>query len=200
MKSRIACPVFESSKYPYHGLGFKFGDPFALSYKFYPNKNLSFAVDFGKSSSGLYTRYFREKFQEHASAGDTLSENASVNYSSHQVKSDIIWELKMLYHIEASKVSPGLQIYVGAGWEWKNTRLNYAYFYNSITANGEPINDFRLSAQRRFTMGPQVVLGIEYAYFQIPLSAFMEVEYFTDIQADPGWRRFEGGVGLRYIF
>jgi hypothetical protein len=28
----------------------------------------------------------------------------------------------------------------------------------------------------------------------------MEVEFFTDVQADPGWRRFEGGVGLRYVF
>jgi hypothetical protein len=49
-------------------------------------------------------------------------------------------------------------------------------------------------------MGPQIVGGIEYAYFQLPLSAFMEVEFFTDVQADPGWQRFEGGVGLRYIF
>ena len=43
-------------------------------------------------------------------------------------------------------------------------------------------------------------MGIEYAYFNIPISAFMELEYFTDIQADPGWSRFEGGVGLRYVF
>jgi hypothetical protein len=49
-------------------------------------------------------------------------------------------------------------------------------------------------------MGPQVIIGIEYAYFQIPISAFMELEYFMDVQADPGWQRFEGGVGLRYIF
>ena len=49
-------------------------------------------------------------------------------------------------------------------------------------------------------MGPHLVAGIEYAYFQLPISAFLEVEYFTDILADPGWKRFEGGVGLRYIF
>jgi hypothetical protein len=49
-------------------------------------------------------------------------------------------------------------------------------------------------------MGPQVAVGIEYSYFSIPISAFMELEYFTDIQADPGWTRLEGGVGLRYVF
>jgi len=198
-KAKIICPVFENSKYPYHGLGFKLGDPFALTYKFYPNKRISFALDFGKASSALYNRYFRQKFAEYT-ASDTLSQNASLTYSSHKVKSDLIGEFKLLYHFDAKKISPGLQVYVGAGWEWKNTKLRYDYFYNKDVPGGNSENYLRHFDRNRFTMGPQVVLGIEYAYFQIPISAFMELEYFTDIQADPGWRRFEGGVGLRYIF
>lgn len=200
-KSKIDCPVFESSGYPYSGLGFKLGDPFALTYKFYPNKHFSFAADVGKGSSGLYNRYFREKFAMYTAEGDTLSPDASVTYSSHQVRTDFIGELKVLYHVEAYKVSPGLQFYLGAGWEWKSTTLKYGYFYNRTSTDGSiNINEFRSFSRNRATMGPQVVMGIEYAYFQIPISAFMEVEYFTDIQADPGWRRFEGGVGLRFIF
>lgn len=200
-KAKIICPIFESSEYPYHGIGFKFGDPFALTYKYYPSKRLSMAVDFGKASSGLYNRYFREKFELYKNESDTLSDNADLTYSSHQVKSDLIWEFKVLYHFEGEKISPGLQVYIGAGWEWKSTQLKYGYFYNQTTPNGgELANEFRVFPRHRFTMGPQVVLGIEYAYFQIPISAFMEIEYFTDIQADPGWQRFEGGVGLRYVF
>lgn len=201
-KAKIICPIFESSEYPYHGIGFKFGDPFALTYKYYANKNFSVAVDFGKASSGLYNRYFREKFAVYAANfADTLSDNSSLSYSSHQVKSDLIWEVKLLYHFKADKISPGLQGYIGGGWEWKNTQLKYGYFYNQTTPNGgELINQFKVFQQQRFTMGPQLVLGIEYAYFQLPISAFMEIEYFTDIQADPGWQRFEGGVGLRYVF
>jgi hypothetical protein len=200
-KAKIVCPIFENSEYPYHGIGFKFGDPFALTYKYYPNENFSVAIDFGKASSGLYNRYFREKFALYAAEADTLSDNSSLSYSSHQVKTDLIWEFKVLYHLEADKISPGLQVYIGGGWEWKNTQLKYGYFYNRTTPNGgELINEFRIFPRKRFTMGPQFVLGIEYAYFQIPISAFMEIEYFTDIQADPGWQRFEGGVGLRYVF
>jgi hypothetical protein len=201
-KANLACPVFESSSYPYHGLGFKLGDPFALTYKFYPNKNFSLAFDVGKASSGLYNRYFREKFPLYLSEIDTLSANASATYSSHQVQSDIIYELKLLYNIDASKVSPGLQIYIGGGWEWKNTRLKYGYIYKRTdpVTGSDLQNQFRTFSRKRSTMGPQVVLGVEYAYFQIPIAAFMELEYFSDMQADPGWRRFEGGVGLRYIF
>lgn len=201
-KARIVCPVFDKSEYPYHGIGFKLGDPFALTYKFYPNKKFSFAIDFGKASSGLYNRYFREKFEAYAAEGaDTLSDNSSLSYSFHRLKTDFITEAKLLYHLPADKISPGLQVYLGGGWEWKNSNIQYDYFYNQTTPNGgELVNEFRIISRRRFTMGPQLVAGIEYAYFQLPISAFLEVEYFTDILADPGWRRFEGGVGLRYIF
>ena len=44
----------------------------------------------------------------------------------------------------------------------------------------------------RLTMGPQAVAGIEYAYFKIPISAFMELEYFTTIS-----RRIQAGVVLK---
>ena len=52
----------------------------------------------------------------------------------------------------------------------------------------------------RATMGPVGVAGIEYSHFSLPMSAFMELEYFSDVMADPGWTRMQGGVGLRYIF
>jgi hypothetical protein len=201
-KAKIICPVFEKSQYPYQGVGFKLGDPFAITYKFYPNERFSFGVDFGKASSGLYNSYFREKFEQYGADGaDTLAANSSLTYSFHRLKRDIVFEAKVLYHIKGDKISPGLQVYFGGGWEWKNSIIQYDYFYNRKTpSGGQLINDFRITPRKRFTMGPQVVVGIEYAYFQLPISAFMEVEFFTDVQADPGWHRFEGGVGLRYIF
>ena len=200
-KAKLLCPVFDNSEYPLHGLGFKLGDPFGFTYKYYANKKFAVALDFGKPSSGLYNRYFREKFPIYEGEADTLSDNASLSYSSHKVRSDFVAEVKFLFSVDAGKVSEGLQLYVGAGWQWKNTGLRYHYFYNLTTPNGgDLLNEPGYFDRRRVTMGPQLVLGIEYAYFELPISAFMEVEFFTDIQADPGWQRFEGGVGLRYIF
>ncbi|HEY9047414.1 MAG TPA: hypothetical protein VIN08_16020 [Ohtaekwangia sp.] len=198
-KAKIVCPVFDKSKYPYHGFGVKMGDPFALTYKYYPNKNFAIAADVGKPASGLYNRYFRQQFNTYQR--DTLSQGAQVNYLTHTVKSDFIGELKLLYHIDAKFISPGLQFYVGAGWEWKYSKIRYDYVYdepdNPNPNSNNRIGNFTVS---RFTQGPQGVIGIEYSYFQLPISAFMELEYFTDVQLDPGWSRAEGGVGLRYIF
>ena len=198
-KAKIICPTFDKTKYPLHGIGFKLGDPFAITYKYYPNKRISVAVDVGKAASGLYNRYFREKFDSYVLSDTFPSNESSLSYLTHRVRSDLIGELKVLYHIEAKKISEGLQAYAGIGWEWKRTQLKYDYVYNQ--GNNPSVEDPFGSFQRnRVTMGPEFVVGIEYAYFPIPISAFMEVEYFMDVQADPGWQRFEGGVGLRYIF
>lgn len=201
-KAKTICPVFENTGYPYHGIGFKVGDPLAVTYKYYANKHFSIGVDVGKASSGLYNRYYREKFEEYTQEGaDTISADASITPSFHRVKHDWVGELKVLYHIEADKISRGLKAYFGAGWEVKKTRIQYDYFYNLQGPGVDGlVNNFRITYRERLTTGPQVVLGIEYAYFQLPISAFMEVELFTDVMADPGWSRFEGGVGLRYVF
>jgi hypothetical protein len=199
-KAKIICPTFDKSKYPLHGLGFKLGDPFAITYKYYPSKRLSFAVDVGKAASGLYNHYFRDKFDFYVRADTFPSSESSLSYLTHRVKSDMIGELKVLYHVDAKKISEGFQLYAGIGWEWKRTQLKYDFLYqqaNNDPAAEDPFGSFE---RNRVTMGPQFVVGIEYAYFPIPVSAFMEVEFFTDVQADPGWQRFEGGVGLRYIF
>lgn len=199
-KAKIICPTFDKSRYPLHGLGIKLGDPFAVTYKFYPNKRVSFAVDFGKAASGLYNSYFRDKFKEYVSQDNFLPAASSISYISHRVESDFIGEAKILFHLDAGKISEGLQGYVGAGWEWKRTDLRYDYEFNQNAndiGTDDPFGSFNRS---RVTMGPQLIIGIEYAYFTVPIAAFMEVEYFTDIQADPGFQRFEGGVGLTYIF
>jgi len=197
-KAKVVCPIFEHSKYPYHGFGFKLGDPFALTYKFYATKRFAIAVDVGKPASSLYNRYLSEKFDQYIVRDTFASSESFIIPITHKVKSDIIGEVKFLYHADVTKISEGLQLYIGAGWEWKRTHLKYDYTYSLGGFNS--VDTFGSFERSRFTMGPQVVFGIEYAYFNIPISAFMELEYFTDVQADPGWTRLEGGVGLRYVF
>ena len=199
-KASIVCPTFQKGRYPYHAVGLKIGDPLALTYKFYPNKRFSFAADVGKAASGLYKHYFQGKFPGYV-ANDTLSSGApALVYQSHRARADVVGELKALYHLNGKNISEGLHLYGGAGWQWKYTELVYDYEESGdifSPVGGLPFGSF---IRHRMAMGPQVVVGIEYMYFRIPVSAFMETEYFMDVKADPGWRRFEGGVGLRYIF
>jgi len=196
-KARIICPIFEESRYPYQGIGFKLGDPFALAYKFYANKNFSFAVDAGKAASGLYNKYYREAFNSYLP--DTLNNDQSITYLAHTAVVDWFLETKFLYQWDAEKISKGLQLYAGAGWQWRNTQLEYDYNFND-QSNNQDEGKFGKFTETRFTYGPVFLVGFEYSYFSLPISAFIEVEIFTDALIDPGYQRFQGGVGIRYVF
>jgi hypothetical protein len=196
-QARIICPVFEESRYPYQGIGFKLGDPFALTYKFYANKHFSFAVDAGTAASGLYNKYYRDAFASYLP--DTLNNDQSITYLAHKATSDWFLEAKFLYQWDAEKISKGLQLYAGAGWQWRNTELEYDYNFNDQSGNQDD-GKFGKFTETRFTYGPVILVGFEYSYFSLPISAFIEVEVYTDALIDPGYQRFQGGVGLRYVF
>jgi hypothetical protein len=189
-KRAIVCPIFDESGYPYTGIGIKLGDPFALTVKFYFNKHFALVADFGKSASALYSQYYTDLFDSYVpDPGDTLS------YFSHEIKSDWVCELKLLYHIDAQKLSPGLRFYTGLGLEARDLIINYQYVTDPPA---QP--DFLTTQRKRTTQGFLAIVGIEYANFSLPISAFMELEYYYDIVKDPGWTKIQGGVGLRYIF
>lgn len=196
-KARIMCPIFETSKYPYQGIGFKLGDPFALTYKFYPNKNFAFAADVGKAASGLYNHYYRTAFASYLP--DTLSKDQTITYLAHKAVTDWFIETKFLYQWDAEKISKGLQLYAGLGWQWRSTTLTYDYNFNDRALNQDD-GKFGKFTVDRFTYGPVFLVGFEYSYFSLPISAFIEVELYTDALIDPGYQRFQGGVGLRYVF
>lgn len=197
-KAKVVCPIFEHSKYPYHGIGFKLGDPFAITYKYYATSKFAIAVDVGRPASSLYSRYYGDKFDEYVVRDTFSTGDAFIVPITHKVKLDIVGDIKLLYHFDVTKISQGLQFYVGAGWEIRNTKVQYDYTYSLGEFNS--VDEFGRFERERVTMGPEAVMGIEYSYFSIPISAFMELEYFTDIHADPGTTRLQGGVGLRYIF
>jgi hypothetical protein len=193
-KARIMCPIFHDSQFPYQGIGVKMGDPFALTYKYYPNKHWGFAADAGKAASGLYNKYYRSVFNGYLP--DSLAGEETIKYLAHTATRDLFLEAKFLYQWDAEKISKGLQFYLGAGWQWRSTTLSYDYLYE----DGPFENRFGKFSENRFTYGPVVVAGLEYSYFSLPISAFIEVEWFTDVLLDPGYQRFQGGVGLRYVF
>lgn len=200
-KALIMCPIFVESKYPYQGIGLKVGDPFALTYKFYPSKHWAFAADGGKAASGLYNRYYRKAFSSYLpdSIKSDTTHSKNMTYLAHKVLNDWFLEAKFLYQWDAQKLAQGLQFYAGLGWQWRNTKIQYDYNY---TEGVTSVTDSKIGkfSQNRFTCGPVAIIGFEYSYFTLPISAFIEVEWFTDTLLDPGYQRFQGGVGLRYIF
>lgn len=197
-KAKVICPIFEESGYPYQGFGVKVGDPLAFTYKMYASKNFGFAIDFGSAASGLYSKRHRENFADHDFQTDTTEAGdiSGFRYRSHEVLNEYTIEAKFLYHSKADKLFPGLQSYVGLGVQFRKLAIQYEYVYEY----GFGLLERDSFDSEKASLGPVVVGGLEYSYFKLPVSAFIEIEIFNDTINSKGWTRFQGGVGLRYIF
>ena len=188
-KMAVICPVFQPSEYPYQGIGFRAGDPFAVTYKLYATKWLAFSIDGGIAAYGLYKDRYKELYVNSPQAD-------SLTYLNHQVLKDVVFSGKVSFYQEGPKFMKGLDIYAGFGWQMRFAEILYGH--NEDLGNG--IDEFGTSTAQYDYMGPEVHLGLEYAYFDLPISAFLEGNVFYDITNQPTFIKFQFGIGIRYVF
>lgn len=186
-KMKIICPVFIPNEYPYQGIGIKVGDPFAFTYKLYLSEYFGMEVDIGNGASFLYKKFFKSNFVNFDGL-DTL------NYLGHSVKNDFVGQFRFMIHTPIETIK-GLDLYLGGGYQFKNTEVLYRY--------NDPANGFAMEQEARrsqFFYGPDAFLGAEYANFDIPVSLFVEANMFFIIEANGLGPRFQAVAGIRYIF
>jgi hypothetical protein len=188
-KMAVICPIFVPSEYPYQGIGFKAGDPFAITYKLYATKWLAFSIDGGIGAYGLYKDRYQELFY-------TLPESDTLDYFNQQVERDTHISAKLSFYGEGPKFLKGLDYYVSLGWQMRYVDILYGY-NQEISVTETLFGSFTKSMDY---MGPEAGIGLEYSYFNIPMSAFLEVIWMYDIIHQPTFIKFQGGIGLRYVF
>ncbi len=188
-KMAVICPIFHPSEYPYQGIGFRAGDPFALTYKLYATKWLAFSIDGGIAAYGLYKDRYKQLY-ENSPGADSLV------YLNHQVKKDMFFSGKVSFYQEGPAFLKGLDIYAGFGWQMRFAEVLYGY--NKDIGNG--VDEFASTTKQWDYMGPEVHLGLEYSYFELPISAFLEGNFFYDIALEPSFIKFQFGIGIRYVF
>jgi len=193
-KERIICPDYQFSLYPNQRIGFKLGDPFALSYKVNFSEHLAIGMELGRISNSLYNRFHKSNFHS-PSAIDTTHLTEISNYFGHDTKRDGLYSLKLVYGATFKGIKP-LKWYIGPGFQYRWSVVNYTYIRNDQTSNAvlENYND------TRYTVGPTLTVGIDYAHPDMPVSSFIEFEGYCDASEYPGWIRLMGGTGLRITF
>jgi hypothetical protein len=188
-KMAVICPIFIPSEYPYQGIGFKAGDPFALTYKLYLTEWFAFSIDGGLGSYGLYKDRYAALF-------NTLPESDTLEYFNHQVEKDTYIAVKVSYYNEGPSFLKGLDYYFSLGWQFRYVDIIYGY-NQEISQSADIFGSF---VKQLDYSGPEVGIGVEYSYFNIPVSAFMEINWMYDVVHQPGYLKFQGGVGMRYVF
>ena len=185
----VICPIFHPSEYPYQGIGFRAGDPFALTYKLFVSKWLAFSIDGGIAAFGLYKDRYEELYK-------ATPESETLTYLNQQVEKDMAFTGKVSFYQEGPEFMKGLDLYAGFGWQMRFAEVLYGY--NEDLGNG--IEEFGTTSAQYDYMGPEVHLGLEYAYFDLPISAFLEGNMFYDITYQPSFIKFQFGIGVRYVF
>lgn len=188
-KMAVICPIFHPSEYPYQGIGFRAGDPFTITYKLFATKWLAFSIDGGIAAFGLYKDRYKELYQNSPEA-DTLI------YLNHQVLKDVVFTGKISFYQEGPDFMKGLDIYAGIGWQMRFAEILYGY--NKDIGSG--INEFGSTTKQFDYAGPEFHLGLEYAYFDLPISAFLEGNVFYDLTFEPTFIKLQFGIGVRYVF
>lgn len=188
-KMKVICPGFTPSEYPYQGIGIKIGDPFAITYKLYATKWFAFSMDGGFASSGLYKSRYKALFA-------TFPEADTLTYVNHQVNKDVVFAVNVSFYNEGPKFLKGLDYYLSLGWQFRYVDLLYG-FVDEVSVTEKVFGTFNKSTDY---MGPEIGIGLEYSYFNLPISAFLEVNWMYDIVYEPTFIKFQGGIGLRYVF
>jgi hypothetical protein len=188
-KMAVICPIFVPSEYPYQGIGFKAGDPFAITYKLYATKWLAFSIDGGIAAYGLYKSRYEELF-------NSFPESDTLTYVNQQVEKDTHVSAKVSFYGEGPKFLKGLDYYVSLGWQFRYVDILYGF--DQEVSNTESV--FGSFTKQLDYYGPEVGLGIEYSYFNLPMSAFMEGIWMYDIVNEPAFIKFQLGIGIRYVF
>lgn len=189
-KMKVICPANVINEFPYQGIGVKIGDPFAATYKLYATPWLAVSVDAGFGTYGLYQNQYADFFNNFPQA-DT------VTYFNHRVKNDTYIAFKLSFYNEVPKfLLKNFDYYISLGWQFRYATIQYG-FNTNINPTETIFGSF--TGQVDY-MGPEIGLGIEYSYFDLPIAAFFELNGMYNIMTSPEFFKLQGGVGLRYIF
>lgn len=188
-KMKQICPGFVPNEFPYQGIGIKIGDPFAVTYKLYVSSHLAVGIDAGLGAHGLYKERYGSLF-------NNFPESDTIEYFNHTVDKDTYVAARVSYYNQAPAFLKGIDYYVSFGWQFRY--VNITYGYNEEIGLSETI--FGTFSKQIDYMGPEFGIGVEYSYFDLPLSAFFELYGMYDIINKPEYFKIQGGVGLRYIF
>jgi hypothetical protein len=172
-----------------NAIGLRLGEPAGLTFKkFFPNQN-AFELVLGTAASSWSHNYYANSF-------DTYTAYKAFNYRSHRVQNSLYLQARYLLHndIYIEGLIGKLDWYWGLGGLLKTARIEYRY-----QERQSPFRDYR-DTRTDLDFGPEVIIGMEYRFENIPLSVFGEISLFFELADRPFVFRAFSGAGVRYHF
>ena len=179
------CVVQQEKRY-IGGIGIKLGDPMSLSMKAYFLERFGFELTAGLGMSGNFSSYMVQTLEN-----DPQFEGFA--YSTHDIDASYAAQARLMMHFPIPGGIPGLDAYLLAGYQMRYVELDYHYIFRP--------DPFTREADRadytNIDQGPELGLGIEYAFSGLPLAAFAEISAMHKTNGIQKKLAPMGGIGFR---
>ena len=200
LNGTYTCVVMQEKKY-IGGIGIKVGAPMALTYKMYFLKRFAFEVAAGLSNTSVSEQQIVDNFLEETKMEYGGREISDFGYFMHNIEGVYAAQARVMMHNPiprafSSRGFENLDWYVGIGAVVRVIDVKYLYEYK-LDPNRNDIKSFN---QRLVELGPEVMLGFEYAFKEVPLAAFAEMGTFIRVNNKDDFHAIQGGLGVRYNF
>lgn len=191
----FVCPTIQAeAQHSVIGIGGKLGDPIGLTIKGFFPKGLSLEVVAGGANSRLNDfQYQKTLFETYRSDSDY----EFFGVSEMKLMDRLAIQGRILIHNSfPDNGIPGLVWYTGLGVHTRFFSTRYQY---GIDTGGSE-NEFGAETIKYTEMGPEAILGFEFAVGRLPISLFAEVTYYYQMYSEFTWHQPGGGIGLRFTY
>lgn len=172
----------------HQGIGLRIGDPSGLTYKRYlSNSSHAFELGIGSVQPGRNQFYYQNSFDEYDKFDNDV-------YQTHSIESTLYLQGRYLkqYPFPIEGVAGDFEWYWGIGALFKVAKVNYRFRDDNGFSQRDIVTDV--------DFGPEVPLGMEYTFEDVPLTLFSEIGLVIELTDRPGTLLLKGAVGIRYNF
>jgi len=172
----------------HQAIGLRIGDPSGITYKRYlSNSSHAFELGIGSAQPNWNKSYYQNSFDEYDKFDNDI-------YQNHSIESTLYLQGRYLkqYPFPIEGVEGDFEWYWGIGALLKVAKVNYRYRDINNNTYRDVVTDV--------DFGPEVPLGMEYTFEDVPLTIFSEVSMVFELTDRPGTLLLKGAIGIRYNF
>ena len=172
------------------GIGLRLGEPLSITYKTFLDDQISIEGMIGRGGPNS-AQYYRRSF-------DNNRPSSNAFYFGHSTSNSLSFNIRGAYHEDFTSdlgIEMGYLLgYAGLGAQLRSVLVDYTYTDTSISQN------LLRESRRNMDFGPEIFGGAEYYFDDLPISVFTEVGLFMELLDRFGHLRFQGALGVRYLF
>ncbi|MDQ3394223.1 MAG: hypothetical protein M3512_08960 [Bacteroidota bacterium] len=169
------------------GLGLRMGDAMGATLKMYFLKRFAAEVVAGYAFGGINGKFHERVFKENILDTD-------ITYAGHEVQYSYGFHSRLMMHNMIPKGISGLDWYFGFGAQMRMVEGKYDYFTKSADSK------LKRTIIKTVDLGPEAILGVEFAFPRSPISSFGELGLFANLKSPRQFLLPQGGLGVRYNF